>query len=50
MMQMEWSQCTLHDLESFNIDLAHKFFLPDFDIQLKYCLEEGTDVDRGMLA
>ena len=47
MMQMEWSRCTLRDLESFNIDLVHKFFLPDFDIQLKYCLE---DVDRGMSA
>ena len=48
MMQMEWSQCTLHDLESFNIDLVHKFFLPDFDIQLEYLLRRGIDVDRGM--
>ena len=50
LMQMEWSQCTLHDLESFNIDLVHKFFLPDFDIQLEYLLRRGIDVDRGMSA
>ena len=34
-MRHEWSQCTLHDVESFKKALVHKFFLPDFDILLQ---------------
>ena len=33
-MKHEWSQCTLHDVESFKKALVHKFFLPEFDILL----------------
>ena len=34
-MDHEWSQCTLHDVESFKKALVHKFFLPEFDIILQ---------------
>ena len=34
-MKHEWSQCTLHDVESFKKALVHKFFLPEFDILLQ---------------
>ena len=34
-MNHEWSQCTLHDVESFKKALVHKFFLPEFDILLQ---------------
>ena len=34
-MKHEWSQCTLHDVESFKRALVHKFFLPEFDILLQ---------------
>ena len=34
-MKHEWSQCTLHDVESFKKALVHKFFLPEFDIILQ---------------
>ena len=34
-MDKEWSQCTLHDVESFKKALVHKFFLPEFDILLQ---------------
>ena len=34
-MRHEWSQCTLHDVESFKKALVHKFFLPEFDILLQ---------------
>ena len=39
-MKHEWSQCTLHDVESFMKSLVHKFFLPEFDIILQKA-EEG---------
>ena len=34
-MKHKWSQCTLHDVESFKKALVHKFFLPEFDILLQ---------------
>ena len=34
-MKQEWSQCTLHDVETFMPSLIHKFFLPEFDILLQ---------------
>ena len=34
-MRHEWSQCTLHDVESFKKVLVHKFFLPEFDILIQ---------------
>ena len=34
-MRHEWTQCTLHDVESFKKALIHKFFLPEFDIILQ---------------
>ena len=34
-MDHEWSQCTLHDVESFKKALVYKFFLPEFDIILQ---------------
>ena len=34
-MKHEWSQCTLHNVESFMKALVHKFFLPEFDILLQ---------------
>ena len=34
-MKHDWSQCTLHDVESFKKALVHKFFLPEFDILLQ---------------
>ena len=34
-MNHEWSQCTLHDVESFMKSLVHKFFLPEVDILLQ---------------
>ena len=34
-MRHEWSQCTLHDVESFMKSLVHKFFLPEFDVLLQ---------------
>ena len=34
-MKHEWSECTLHDVESFKRALVHKFFLPEFDILLQ---------------
>ena len=34
-MHKEWSQCTLHDVESFKKDLVYKFFLPEFTMLLQ---------------
>ena len=34
-MKHEWSECTLHDMESFMKSLVHKFFLPEFDMLLQ---------------
>ena len=39
-MKHEWSQCTLHDVESFKNALVHKFFLPEFDTLLQ-------NIERG---
>ena len=40
-MKHEWSQCTLHDVESFKNALVHKFFLPEFDTLLQ-SIERGS--------
>jgi len=34
-MNLEWTQCTLHDVESFKMALVHKLFLPEYDIILQ---------------
>lgn len=34
-MSLEWSQCTLHDIESFKTALLAMFFLPEYDIILQ---------------
>ena len=34
-IKKEWSQCTLHDVESVRKALVHKFFLPECDILLR---------------
>ena len=34
-MHLEWTQCTLHDVESFKTALIDKFFLPEFDVILQ---------------
>jgi len=34
-MDLEWTQCTLQDVESFQTALIQKFFLPEFDIILQ---------------
>ena len=34
-MHLEWTQCTLQDVESFKTALIDKFFLPEFDVILQ---------------
>ena len=34
-MDRDWTQCTLHDVESFKMALVHKLFLPEYDIILQ---------------
>ena len=47
-MNLEWTHCTLHDVESFKTALVHKLFLPEFDIILQkaergcVCVTWGT--------
>ena len=39
-MKLDWERCTLEDLETLKGVITHKFFLPDFALQLEK-IEEG---------